>query len=177
MFAPGEAKEDWAILRAFSEVINRPLPYDSLEALRTRLERVNPVFGRVGFLPRFGANDLSAPGGDPAAVERRSLRPGLPGLLSNQPDQPSERRHGGMLAGLCARPGARGGSDDARLLCLRSRPGPHHSGRDARPPGAAPGLRWLFDGGGAQGSRRDAVAEGGRTSSGSGARCRLPPTR
>ncbi len=26
------------------------------------------MFGRVGFLPRFGANDLSAPGGDPAAV-------------------------------------------------------------------------------------------------------------
>ncbi len=45
-FAPGEAREDWAILRAFSAVIGQPLPYDTLEALRARLEQVNPVFGR-----------------------------------------------------------------------------------------------------------------------------------
>ena len=67
-FAPGEAKEDWSILRAFSAVIGKPLPYDTIDALRDRLEQVNPVFGTVGHLPRFGANDLTAPAGDPAAL-------------------------------------------------------------------------------------------------------------
>jgi NADH-quinone oxidoreductase subunit G len=68
IYPPGEAREDWKILRAFSQVIGYPLPYDDLEALRGRLEQVNPVFGRVDFLPRFGCSDLTAPGGDPAAV-------------------------------------------------------------------------------------------------------------
>ncbi len=68
VFAPGDARDDWAILRAFSALIDKPLPYDDLEALRAQLEQVNPVFGRIGFLPRFGAADLSAPSGDPAAV-------------------------------------------------------------------------------------------------------------
>ncbi len=65
---PGEAREDWKILRAFSQVVGHPLPYDDLDALRRRLEQVNPVFGRVGFLPRFGCTDRTAPAGHPAAV-------------------------------------------------------------------------------------------------------------
>ena len=67
-FAPGEAKEDWSILRAFSAIIGRPLPYDTIDALRTRLEQVNPVFATIGHLPRFGANDQAGPAGDPAAL-------------------------------------------------------------------------------------------------------------
>ena len=43
-FPPGEAREDWAILRALSDVLGKPLPYDSLPSLRTRLGRTNPVF-------------------------------------------------------------------------------------------------------------------------------------
>ena len=43
-FPPGEAREDWAVLRALSDVLGKPLAYDSLPALRTRLGRTNPVF-------------------------------------------------------------------------------------------------------------------------------------
>ncbi len=68
IYPPGEAREDWKILRAFSQVIGHPLPYDDLDALRARLERVNPVFGRIDFLPRFGCTDLTPPAGDPAAL-------------------------------------------------------------------------------------------------------------
>ena len=50
VYPPGEAREDWTILRAFSAVIGKTLPYDTIEALRTRLEQVNPVFGRIGHL-------------------------------------------------------------------------------------------------------------------------------
>ena len=58
---PGEAREDWSILRAFSAVIGKPLPYDSLDALRMRLEAVNPVF-RWSFT-RTANGDLAGPGG------------------------------------------------------------------------------------------------------------------
>ncbi|MBV8575437.1 MAG: molybdopterin-dependent oxidoreductase, partial [Acetobacteraceae bacterium] len=68
VYPPGEAREDWRILRAFSEVVGHRLPYDDLTAVRRRLEQVNPVFGRVGFLPRFGVSDQAAPAGDPSAV-------------------------------------------------------------------------------------------------------------
>jgi NADH-quinone oxidoreductase subunit G len=62
LFPPGEAREDWRILRAFSGVLGHALPYDDLDGLRARLEQANPVFGRVG-LARFGANDATGPQG------------------------------------------------------------------------------------------------------------------
>jgi NADH-quinone oxidoreductase subunit G len=36
-FPPGDAREDWAILRALSEVVGTKLPYDSLAQLRGAL--------------------------------------------------------------------------------------------------------------------------------------------
>jgi NADH-quinone oxidoreductase subunit G len=48
IFAPGDAREDWTIIRALSEVIGKKLPYDSLEAVRKRLAAVNPSFAKIG---------------------------------------------------------------------------------------------------------------------------------
>jgi NADH-quinone oxidoreductase subunit G len=61
VFPPGEAREDWKIIRALSEIMGRTLPYDDIDALRARLEAVDPVFGRIDFLPRFGCTDLTGP--------------------------------------------------------------------------------------------------------------------
>ncbi len=58
---PGDAREDWAILRAFSGVLGKPLPYDDLAGVRRKLVDANPVFGRIGYLPRFGCSDRSGP--------------------------------------------------------------------------------------------------------------------
>jgi NADH-quinone oxidoreductase subunit G len=66
---PGDAREDWTILRAFSAQIGHPLPYDTLAALRARLEQINPVFARVGILPRFGVSDTAGPAGDAGAFD------------------------------------------------------------------------------------------------------------
>jgi NADH-quinone oxidoreductase subunit G len=65
LLPPGDAREDWRILRAFGATIGHVLPYDDITALRARLEQANPVFSRLG-LARFGACDLSGPtpGGD-----------------------------------------------------------------------------------------------------------------
>jgi len=72
---PGEAREDWTILRAISDVLGHRLPYDSLDALRERLAAVNPVFDKVGFLPRFGCSDPTGPSGNPDAVTATALVP------------------------------------------------------------------------------------------------------
>jgi hypothetical protein len=43
----GDAREDWQILRALSEVLGVPLPYASLEGVRARLADVAPSFAHV----------------------------------------------------------------------------------------------------------------------------------
>ncbi len=47
---PGKAREDWQILRAISEVIGSPLPYDNLDQLRARMADVSPTLVNVGNL-------------------------------------------------------------------------------------------------------------------------------
>jgi NADH-quinone oxidoreductase subunit G len=47
IFPPGEAKEDWKILRALSERVGRRLPYDGIAQLRARMAAISPVFARI----------------------------------------------------------------------------------------------------------------------------------
>ncbi len=46
-FPPGDAREDWAILRALSDVLGHRLPFDSLIALRKALYAAHPHFAAV----------------------------------------------------------------------------------------------------------------------------------
>ena len=46
-YPPGEAREDWAILRALSERLGRQLPYDTLDQVRARLVAVNQSFAAL----------------------------------------------------------------------------------------------------------------------------------
>ncbi len=45
-FPPGEAKEDWKIVRALSEALGRKLPYDNLSQIRERIEGEWPHFAK-----------------------------------------------------------------------------------------------------------------------------------
>lgn len=46
--APGDAKEDWAILRAMSEhICRKPLPYNTQLELRTRIQKEWPIFKKI----------------------------------------------------------------------------------------------------------------------------------
>jgi NADH-quinone oxidoreductase subunit G len=47
VFAPGEAREDWKIIRALSEVAGKALPYDDIAQVRARLVEANPIFGAI----------------------------------------------------------------------------------------------------------------------------------
>jgi NADH-quinone oxidoreductase subunit G len=47
VFPPGDAREDWTIIRALSEKLGKTLPYDNLAQVRARLTYVNPLFANV----------------------------------------------------------------------------------------------------------------------------------
>jgi NADH-quinone oxidoreductase subunit G len=53
VYPPGDAREDWAILRALSEALGKTLPYDTIDQVRARLVAVNRS---------FAALDQQAPG-------------------------------------------------------------------------------------------------------------------
>jgi NADH-quinone oxidoreductase subunit G len=68
-FPPGVAREDWAILRALSDVLGHKLPYDSLAQLRQAMFKAHAHLQRI---------DTIAPG-DPADIERLAALGGAPG--------------------------------------------------------------------------------------------------
>ncbi len=47
LLPPGEAKEDWKIIRALSQVLDKTLPYNTLTELRNHLCKTNPVFNSI----------------------------------------------------------------------------------------------------------------------------------
>jgi NADH-quinone oxidoreductase subunit G len=85
VYPPGEAREDWKILRAFSAHIGKGLPYDTLEALRTRLEQVNAVFARLDILPRFGISDTAGPTGEASALSDAPFTPIIANYYQTDP--------------------------------------------------------------------------------------------
>jgi len=62
VFPKGQAKEDWAVLRALSAMVGQTLPYDTLDALRAKLMADCPTFGRIDYLPAPAAFDVGALG-------------------------------------------------------------------------------------------------------------------
>ncbi|MFD1611384.1 NADH-quinone oxidoreductase subunit NuoG [Sphingomonas tabacisoli] len=71
VFAPGEAREDWKIFRALSDVLGKPLPFDTFEGLRAAMIAEVPALGRDGELAGYEwaipslAADASGPVGYP----------------------------------------------------------------------------------------------------------------
>ncbi len=57
-FPPGDAREDWAIMRALSDVLGARLPYDSLTQLRQALFAAYPHLQRIGEITPADASDL-----------------------------------------------------------------------------------------------------------------------
>jgi NADH-quinone oxidoreductase subunit G len=50
VFPKGEAREDWAVLRALSERVGAKLPYDNLAGLRRKLFADHPTFARIDYV-------------------------------------------------------------------------------------------------------------------------------
>ncbi|EKG21039.1 NADH:ubiquinone oxidoreductase 75kDa subunit conserved site [Macrophomina phaseolina MS6] len=55
----GAARPDWKIIRAASEYLGTPLPYDDVEALRDRMEEISPALRRYDVVEKTGLAELS----------------------------------------------------------------------------------------------------------------------
>jgi NADH-quinone oxidoreductase subunit G len=73
-FPPGEAREDWAIIRALSEALGRKLPYDSLPALRQALFKVAPHLMRVDQIEAGNPADIKTLAGKGGSVEKTPFK-------------------------------------------------------------------------------------------------------
>jgi NADH-quinone oxidoreductase subunit G len=69
VFPPGEAREDWKVIRALSGVLRQPLPFDSLTELRAKLFEAHPRLALLGLIE-------AADGG---AIERLAQKPARAG--------------------------------------------------------------------------------------------------
>ncbi|MET3854338.1 NADH-quinone oxidoreductase subunit NuoG [Rhizobium sp. OAE497] len=59
-FAPGDAREDWAILRALSDVLGKKLPFDSLGELRGKLYAAFPHFAAIDEIAESDSAKIAA---------------------------------------------------------------------------------------------------------------------
>jgi NADH-quinone oxidoreductase subunit G len=66
-FPPGDAREDWTILRALSGVLGRRLPFDSIGQLQRRLFAANPRFQELDSLQSAAWAEFGQPGNIDAA--------------------------------------------------------------------------------------------------------------
>jgi NADH-quinone oxidoreductase subunit G len=73
-FPPGEAREDWAIIRALSEVMAKRLPYDSLAALRQAIFKAVPHLMRVDQIEAGKADDLRTLAGKGGSPEKAPFK-------------------------------------------------------------------------------------------------------
>jgi NADH-quinone oxidoreductase subunit G len=74
-FAPGDAKEDWTIIRALSPLVGHQLPYDNIGQLRAAMYRHAPQLARIGSLEpagRSGIEALQKRGGTPGNAPFKS---------------------------------------------------------------------------------------------------------
>ena len=77
VFPPGDAKEDWAIIRALSAHVGHKLPYDNLPALRAAMYKAAPVLARLDTVARGrheGHRRARRPGAARSAASRSSRR-------------------------------------------------------------------------------------------------------
>jgi NADH-quinone oxidoreductase subunit G len=73
-FPPGEAREDWAIIRALSDVLGKKLPYDSLAALRQAVVKAVPHLIRVDQIEAGNAADIKTLAGKGRGVEKTPFK-------------------------------------------------------------------------------------------------------
>jgi NADH-quinone oxidoreductase subunit G len=69
-FPPGEAREDWAIIRALSEVLAKKLPYDTLAALRQAIFKTAPHLMRLDQIEAADAAGIKTLAGRGGEVEK-----------------------------------------------------------------------------------------------------------
>ena len=83
VFPPGEAKEDWAIVRALSAEAGQTLPYDSMAELRAALYQLAPHLAALGTVMATSGASLVARASGP--ISREPLRPAITDFYLTNP--------------------------------------------------------------------------------------------
>jgi NADH-quinone oxidoreductase subunit G len=73
-FPPGDAREDWAIIRALSDVLGKKLPFDSLGALRQAIFNAVPHLMRVDQIEAGNAADLKTLAGKGGNLDKAPFK-------------------------------------------------------------------------------------------------------
>jgi len=73
-FPPGDAREDWAIIRALSDVLGKKLPFDSLGALRQAIFKAVPHLMRVDQIEAGNAADLKTLAGKGGSLDKAPFK-------------------------------------------------------------------------------------------------------
>ncbi|MFO1108572.1 MAG: NADH-quinone oxidoreductase subunit NuoG [Bradyrhizobium sp.] len=84
-FPPGEAREDWAIVRALSDALGRKLPYDSLAQLRQALFKAVPHLMRIDQIEPGKADDVKALAGKGGNVDKAAFKPAIEDFYMTNP--------------------------------------------------------------------------------------------
>lgn len=73
-FPPGDAREDWAVIRALSDVLGHKLPYDSLAALRQAIFKTTPHLMRIDQIEAGDAGAIKTLAGKGGTVEKTPFK-------------------------------------------------------------------------------------------------------
>ncbi len=84
-FAPGDAREDWAILRALSDALGKRLPFDSLAQLRAALYAAHPTTAMLDRVEPADASVLEALAAAGGATDRAPFAPAVDDLYLTNP--------------------------------------------------------------------------------------------
>ena len=96
-FAPGDAREDWAIIRALSDVLGKRLPFDSLAQLRAKLYAAHPHFAAIDEIAAGRSGRFCCTGEKIREDEQFRVCFSDQRFLSDQPDRARLGRHGRVL--------------------------------------------------------------------------------
>ncbi|WP_375774966.1 NADH-quinone oxidoreductase subunit NuoG [Bradyrhizobium sp. ma5] len=84
-FPPGEAREDWAIIRALSDVLGKKLPFDSLQALRQAMFKTAPHLMRLDQIEAGKADDVKALAGKGGSIDKAAFKPTIEDFYLTNP--------------------------------------------------------------------------------------------
>jgi NADH-quinone oxidoreductase subunit G len=74
-FPPGEAREDWAIIRALSDALGKRLPYDSLVSLRQAMFKAVPHLMRIDQISAGAVSDVASLAAGGGTLEKTPFKP------------------------------------------------------------------------------------------------------
>jgi NADH-quinone oxidoreductase subunit G len=102
-FAPGQAKEDWAIIRALSERAGAALPYDSLAELRAQMYKAAPQLAALDAVEARAVSGLETLSKLSASVTSAAFASAISDFYFTNPIA----RASGVMAGMSALRSAR----------------------------------------------------------------------